>query len=392
MPRVLLLRSSLLIVSLSLLACASAKPAQLENANDAAPLEFIRVDSTATGFVRDSSGETFTPWGFNYDHDENNRLIEDYWDAEWPKIEEDFREMRELGANVVRVHFQFAKFMIDPATPNTAALDRLDQLLDLAERERLYLDITGLGCYKKPDIPPWYDALNEQQRWAAQAVFWSAIAERCAGSPAVFCYDLMNEPVVAAGRRDDGVWVGPPFGDRHFVQYITLDQAGREREAIAVEWIRALTNAIRKHDKRRPITVGLVDWSIDEPGKLYSGFDPLRIGPELDFVSVHIYPESGKVDEAIRTLNRFAVGKPVVIEETFPLRASKGEFREFIRKSARHATGWIGFYWGRTPAESRNALGLPRSIADAMFLGWLEVFSEGPPMASVLIDDTQPSH
>jgi hypothetical protein len=41
------------------------------------------------GFVLASSGTPFVPWGFNYDHEERGRLIEDYWDAEcrelvWP--------------------------------------------------------------------------------------------------------------------------------------------------------------------------------------------------------------------------------------------------------------------------------------------------------------------
>ena len=46
-------------------------------------------------------------------HDEKGRLIEDYWEAEWPKVETDFRAMRRMGANVVRVHLQLGKFMTD---------------------------------------------------------------------------------------------------------------------------------------------------------------------------------------------------------------------------------------------------------------------------------------
>ena len=48
------------------------------------------------------------------------------------KVEEDFREMTELGANVVRVHLQFGKFMRS-ADNRTEALDRLAKLLALAE-------------------------------------------------------------------------------------------------------------------------------------------------------------------------------------------------------------------------------------------------------------------
>ena len=150
-------------------------------------MESVRIASDAKGFVLAPSGDAFVPWGFNYDHDETGRLLEDYWDAEWPKIEEDFREMRQLGANVVRVHLQFGKFMHDESQPNTNALAHFAQLLRLAERTGLHLDVTGLGCYHKQDVPAWYDALDENRRWTAQANFWRAIARVGRSSPAIFC-------------------------------------------------------------------------------------------------------------------------------------------------------------------------------------------------------------
>ena len=55
-----------------------------------ARMEWVRVADDARGFSLASSGRPFTPWGFNYDHDEHLRLLEDYWDAEWSKVEEDF--------------------------------------------------------------------------------------------------------------------------------------------------------------------------------------------------------------------------------------------------------------------------------------------------------------
>ena len=77
----------------------------------AGEMKCVRVADNKHGFVLSKSGFPFIPWGFNYDHDENGRLLEDYWDKEWPKVEEDFREMKQLGANVVRIHLQVGKFM-----------------------------------------------------------------------------------------------------------------------------------------------------------------------------------------------------------------------------------------------------------------------------------------
>jgi hypothetical protein len=49
----------------------------------------------------------------------------------------------------------------------------------LAETVRLYLDLTGLGCYHKKDVPAWYDKLSENDRWDAQGRFCEAVAGRC---------------------------------------------------------------------------------------------------------------------------------------------------------------------------------------------------------------------
>lgn len=337
----------------------------------AADLPWVVVSKDQKGFVLEKQDKAFSPWGFNYDHDEKGRLIEDYWEAEWEKVERDFRSMKKLGANVVRIHLQVGKFMDAAEKPNKKSLVQLGKLVKLAEATGLYLDLTGLGCYHKADVPEWYDKLDEQGRWNAQAQFWQSVAATCAKSPAIFCYDLMNEPVVPGGKRKDSDWLGPAFGGKHFVQVITLDQKGRPRPDIARQWVKHLTAAIRTKDKRHLITVGLVDWSLDRPG-LTSGFVPEKIVDDLDFLSVHLYPERGKLDDAIKTLKGFSVGKPVVIEETFPLKCSMSEFGQFIEQSEKHAVGVIGFYWGKPPDELRGS----KKIEDAITLGWLELFEK----------------
>jgi hypothetical protein len=334
-------------------------------------MPFVQVTKDKNGFVLEPSGKPFIPWGFNYDHDTDGRLLEDYWEREWDKVEAHFTQAKRLGANVIRIHLQVGKFMDTPDKPKEDALHRLGKLVALAEKVGLYINLTGLGCYLKADVPAWYDKLGEKERWNVQARFWEAVAGRCARTPAIFCYDLMNEPVVPGGKRKDGDWLGPPFAGKHFVQVITLDQAGRPRPTIARQWVKHLVAAIRKHDQRHLITVGLVDWSLDRPG-LTSGFVPDKIADHLDFISVHIYPEKGKVEQALKTLEGFAVGKPVVIEETFPLNCSMQEFGQFIDGSKRHASGWIGFYWGKPPEELRRS----KTITDAMMLGWLEFFEK----------------
>lgn len=334
----------------------------------APPLELIRPSKDNTHLVGATSGKRFVVWGVNYDHDGGGRLLEDYWDKEWDTVVEDFQEIKELGANVVRVHLQLGKFMDAADRPNAASLERLGKLLRLAEDTGLYLDVTGLGCYHKRDVPAWYDKLNEADRWDVQERFWRAIAKACKDSPAVFCYDLMNEPVLA-GDAKDNEWLAAPLGDKHFVQRITRDLAGRTREEVAKQWVKKLAAAVRAEDDRHMVTVGVIPWA-----HVFKGAKPLfyapGVGDPLDFVSVHFYPKAGDVAGSLAALKVYEVGKPLVVEEIFPLGCSVEEAGEFIAGSRAFCDGWVSFYWGSTIAENEKA----GDIKGALVAKWLRYF------------------
>src|SRR5262245_13632401 len=83
---------------------------------------WVQISKDRKAFILDLSDGKFVPWGFNYDHDDQGRLLEDYWETEWATVEEDFHEMKALGANVVRIHLQVGKFMEGPDRPNEKAL------------------------------------------------------------------------------------------------------------------------------------------------------------------------------------------------------------------------------------------------------------------------------
>ena len=294
----------------------------------------------------------FHPWGMNYGN--AGRLMEDFWESDWETFAGDFREMKALGANVVRVHLQFGKFMDAPDRANADAMKQFRRMLRLAEETGIYLDVTGLASYRPADVPAWYDAMAEPDRWSAQAKFWEAIAEAGSSSAAVFCYDLANEVISPAGKREPGKWrSGSSLGGYDFLQFIALDPAGRTREEIARQWIERLTAAIRKHDRAALITVGLLPWS--RGWKHLSGFVPEKTAPHLDFISVHIYPDKTKPDEAMESLRVCAAGKPVVIEETFALSCGAEELEKFLRASREVACGWIGHYDG-APIEELDAI------------------------------------
>jgi hypothetical protein len=159
------------------------------------------------------------------------------------------------------------------------------------------------------------------------------------------------------------------LGGKFFVQRLTLDLAGRSQQQVARAWVDRLVAAIRKRDSRHSITVGVIPWALYFPGAKPL-FYSREVAEHLDFASVHFYPESGKIDQALGALAVYDVGKPLVIEEMFPLKCSAEELGTFIDGSRKIAEGWIGFYWGKTREEYR----VSREIADAMTLGWLDLF------------------
>jgi len=339
-------------------------------------LEGIRVSDDESHFVGRETGRRFVAWGVNYDHDDAGGLLEDYWHDRWPTVVEDFQEIKQLGANVVRIHLQVARFMDSVDETNAANLAQLAKLVQLAEQTGLYLDITGLGCYHKQDLPAWYDALDEQGRWEVQARFWQAIAEVGKASPSIFCYDLMNEPILP-GAEPESEWLTGELGGKHFVQRITLDLSGRTRTEVAQAWVSKLTSAIRDVDDQHLITVGVIPWAL-----VFKGAKPLfhspEVGESLDFVSVHFYPRKDEVDAALAALKVYDVGKPLVVEEIFPLRCGIDEAGAFIDGSRDYVDGWITFYWGKTIAENEQA----GDLKGAIVAQWLRYFESHAPGAA----------
>jgi hypothetical protein len=115
------------------------------------------------------------------------------------------------------------------------------------------------------------------------------------------------------------------------------------REKIALDWLQHVSRPIRELDPARLVTVGLVDWSLPT-SSIKSGFFPKTIAPYVDFISVHLYAESGRIEQMLKTLDGFCVGKPVVIDETFHLKCSVEEQEQFLLQAARRAQGFSPFY------------------------------------------------
>jgi|GEM_PF-1067980 len=299
------------------------------------------------GAFKDENGDCFVPFGYNYVGSKFQALLEDNWlsDSSWAIIEGDFQELKTYNANTARIHLQYHEFMEGESTPNLVAFDRLSQLIEVAESLELYLLITGLSAYRASDQPAWYDGLNEQERWATQALFWGKVAAVVGSSKTVFAYDLINEPVML----DTTTWLpGGTFGGFSFVQNLTRTPNGRSFKKIVNDWSQQMTEAIRANDSITPITIGFIgcgaikEWSSN-----------------LDFTSVHVYPQSDsapnvicnmRLTTVINLVNNNQDNKPFVISEIAPL-ASFEATEKFMELTCPKVNGWFNHYGGITLEE-----------------------------------------
>jgi hypothetical protein len=324
-------------------------------------METVKIAPDKNGFVLHPSGERYIPWGHNYASvDILERMANDP-----ARVERDFAEMKAAGTTVARIHPEMPRLLLGPDMIEPKALDQLRALLKIAGKSGIHLKITGLACYRIKDRMAWYDAMDEQARWKTQEFFWETVAGVCAESPAVFAYDLVNEPG-AIGQPADG-WYTGKMGDVEFCQRLTLFPGDRDGNTIFAEWTKRMVAAIRKHDRTHLITMGMLPFP--EANK--------AAAEHLDFVSPHLYPKTGKVDEELKLLRRFAWGKPVVIGETFPLNCGVDDLRAFLLKSRGTAHGWFGHWPDESPAALTELKKSGKAtLQNAIWLSWVELFQE----------------
>lgn len=333
----------------------------LTTSASAAEMETVKVAPDKHGFVLEPSGKKYIPWGHNYASvDILERLAKDP-----ARVEREFAEMKAAGTTVARIHPELPRLLSGPDKANPKGLAELQQLLKIAEKTGIYLKITGLASYKIKDRAAWYDSLKEPERWDAQAFFWETVAKTCAHSPAVFAYDLVNEPA-AVGKLADGWYMGK-MGEVEFCQRLSLDPGERTSDDIFSQWTKRMVAAIRKHDQTHLITMGMLPF----PGAYKTAAE------QLDFVSPHLYPKTGKVDEELKLLQKFDWGKPIVIGETFPLSCGVEDERDFLLRSREFAHGWIGHWPDESPTELEelNKTG-KATIHNVIWLAWVDLFKE----------------
>ena len=228
------------------------------------------------------------------------------WPLSWNprEIEADFAKMQELGFNTVRLDLFWAWFEPRPGDYNPEAFKQLDYLVSLAHRYRIYLHPTlfigGEVGEAFWDVP-WRHGRHphsDPEMLRLQTDHAAELARRYRNENAILAWDLTDEPPY---------WIA----------------AESTTDAMAINWTRLISGAMRRFDQQHLIVVGT---SMEDVG--HGPFRPDIIRDEVDFFSVHPYTiyaqnlfpdamvsERGTYGAAFQTALSAGAGRPAMIQE-----------------------------------------------------------------------------
>jgi endo-1,4-beta-mannosidase len=228
------------------------------------------------------------------------------WPVQWdPKdIEADFAKMHELGYSIVRFDVMWAWVEPRPGDYNPVAFQQLDYLVSLAHKYQIYLHpslfIGGEVGEAYWDVP-WRHGRHphaDPEMLRLETNHAAEFGRRYGNESAIIAWDLTDEP---------------PFW---IVQ-------GQTTDAMAINWTRLITGALRREDKLHPIVAGT---SGEEIG--HGPFRPDNLAKEVDFFSVHpftiygpdLFPdpmlsERGTYGAAFEIALSSGAGRPAMIHE-----------------------------------------------------------------------------
>jgi len=397
-------------------------------------MELIAIAPDGQGFVEADSGRPYIPFGTNY-YDPHTGWAPKLWrrfDAE--KVRQHFRVMGGMGVNCARVFLTAGSFQPTAEKIEEQALVKLDKLVEIARESGIRLILTGPDHWE--GVPDYW----QPDRYAGQAAlealehFWTVVAKRYHGEPAIFAWDLLNEPhmpwFVEQWREKWNVWLQSTYGNRQALkaswgnELTEADEWGNMavpenrpdsgnprlrdwqhfREYLADEWVRLQVEAIRHADPTHLITVGYIQWSYPlvrsgNPNR-YAAFNPRRQARWLDFVTIHFYPTLGSpfqseenrqknLDYLQGVLAYCHTGEPVVLGEFgwygggapqhHPYLSQQQQARwigEEIEASRSLADGWLSWPFADTPESGDVSLFAGLVRADLTVKDWGRKFRE----------------
>jgi len=279
----------------------AAQPTQpLSAVNSAHSVNLRRCRLDGSYFSHD--GERFIPVGAHWIPAKTGLQWPLSWNSQ--EIEADFAKMQELGFNTVRLDLFWAWFEPRPGDYNPEAFKQFDYLVSLARRYKIYLHPTlfigGEVGEAFWDVP-WRQGRHphsDPEMLRLQTDHAAELARRYRDEGAILAWDLTDEPPY---------WIA----------------AESTTDAMAINWTRLISGAMRRFDQQHLIVVGT---SMEDVG--HGPFRPDIIRDEVDFFSVHPYTiyaqnlfpdamvsERGTYGAAFQTALSAGAGRPAMIQE-----------------------------------------------------------------------------
>jgi len=341
----------------------------------AAEMPFIEIDpGSKTAFRERGTGRPVVMVGVNYFDHETGWAPKLWQKFDEARVRRQLQMLHEQGFNSIRVFLTYQSFHAEPGRVHPEGEAKFRKLLRMCREFGIYVMPTGPDHWE--GTPPWRkgDRFADETLLTADEAWWKDFAGRFKDEPALWAYDLYNEPMI--GWDSPGMkakwndWLKREYGSVEEIAEAwkrPADQVGRAgeipvpppqaarndgrlydyqrfREFIADEWTRRMADAIRSVDRNHLVTVGYIQWAapvlIGEV-KHYAGFNPRSNARYVDFTTIHFYPldqprpcdspEGVAVNrlylEAV--LYQCSVGKPLLL----------GEFNWYGGNSEAH-TGW----------------------------------------------------
>ncbi len=420
-------KSGLLVVILVFL-CVAAEGSVAGRST----MELVTVAPDGEGFAERDSGRPYIPFGTNY-YDPNTGWAPQLWrQFDAVKVRGHFRVMSEIGVNCARVFLTAGSFQPSTGTVEKQALAKLDKLVEIARENNVRLILTGPDhwegqpAYWKPDRFAGETALQALER------FWDVVGRRYRDEPAIFAWDLLNEPhlpwFVEQWRPRWNAWLRKTYenqkgleatwgdelteADRLGDVAVPQDRAVNDnprlrdwqlfREYLADRWVRRQVEAIRRVDPTHLVTVGYIQWSYPlvrsgMPGR-YAAFNPHRQARWLDFMTIHFYPTLGSPFKSkenweknisyLQTVLAYChTHKPVVLGEFgwygggapqhHPHVSEQQQARwigEEIEASRSLADGWLSWPFADSPQSRDISLYAGMVKADMTLKAWGRTF------------------
>jgi hypothetical protein len=270
------------------------------------------------------------------------------------------KSAKTMGANLARVNLMLFDFVRRGDNGQLEVvperMQALANLLQNAEANRMYLVLVGANVWVKSEAPAWYDAMTYRERWTVQQFFWREVAKVTKDSPAVFAYELVNEPSISA--NPDTPWYQHEMGGYTFTALIARGVPLFQQVGVGREWLIMMRDAVKQSDPDALTSVGSLAF-------INSPFGVSVQAEVLDVMSVHTYVVGDDVATQLNVAKAFgSSGKPMYIGETSLFRTNTASQEAYLRAVAPYSDGIVSFFAGVHPDE-KNVVTMAEAIEDA---------------------------